>query len=53
MQTVAAVVWRRAATDARIESALLGVRLTLLYVVGILVGAVGHGTIPTAEALRD
>ncbi|WP_265108612.1 S8 family peptidase [Halosolutus halophilus] len=42
---------RQDETDSAAESALLGVALTMLYVVGILVGAGGHAGIRTRELL--
>ena len=39
-------------TDSRVASALIGVALTQLYVVGILVGAGGHAGIRTRELIE-
>jgi subtilisin len=38
-------------TDSAVERATLGVLLTMLYVVGLLVGAVGHASLRTRELL--
>jgi len=38
-------------TDSRIASAALGVLLTMLYLVGLVVGAVGHASLRTRETL--
>jgi subtilisin len=39
-------------TDSRIKSATLGVMLTMLYIVGLVVGAVGHASLRARETLR-
>ena len=40
-------------TDSRVKSASLGVALTLLYMVGITVGASGHAGISLRERIED
>jgi subtilisin family serine protease len=42
----------QAETDSRVKSATLGVMLTVLYIVGIMVGALGHASLRTRELLR-
>ena len=44
---------RQDETDSRIESASLGVALTMLYAVGIAVGAGGHAGISLRERIED
>ena len=39
-------------TDSRVKSATLGVMLTMLYIVGIVVGALGHVSLRTRELLN-
>jgi len=41
----------QAETDSRVESATLGVMLTMLYIVGIVVGAFGHASLRARELL--
>jgi subtilisin len=41
----------QAATDSRVASAALGVVLTMLYVVGLAVGAAGHASLRIRETL--
>ncbi len=41
----------QAATDSRVRSAALGVFLTMLYIVGIVVGVAGHASLRTRELL--
>jgi len=52
VQTCAALSNRQDGTDSRIESALLAVLLTQLYVVGILTAAGGHVGIRVRKLLR-
>jgi len=42
---------RQTATDSRVGRAVLGVLLTMLYFVGLVVGALGHASLRTRETL--
>jgi hypothetical protein len=51
VDSCAALSERQEATGSRLGSAAIGVVLTLLYLVGLLVGAGGHASLRTREAL--
>jgi subtilisin len=51
VDTCAALSDTQQETESRVASATLGVMLTVLYVVGLLVGAVGHASLRTRELL--
>jgi subtilisin len=51
IETSASLSDSKAESDSRVESATLGVLLTMLYLVGLVVGAAGHASLRTRETL--
>lgn len=51
VDTCASLSDSQSETDSRVRSATLGVMLTVLYVVGLLTGALGHASLRTRELL--
>jgi subtilisin len=51
IETSASLSDSQADTDSRVKTAALGVMLTMLYLVGLVVGAAGHVSLRTRETL--